>query len=276
METKAEWSKSDDDWNFPAENEDAQGWHGEDMDEPSTMTTQLPVVDGTPLTAFVDGEVAEAMEEAQPLWFGTRFSDISPELKQEAWVGLRRWVDQFVVQQNFTSELKPCWFQHHDVVNELYATMCADYKVWEEGAPSVGPLLSFQTYLPGLKQRLRESTIKFCTEDAHTWKEKKRLEYNETEWRSIRDSVSENVAVPRHKESKTTVRAVVGSDDSPITSSELVIGNLQQVDKLVPNLEVTDSSSPDSVTVTATFHRDDAVKWEHKITNDWVELVTED
>lgn len=269
------WS-DDDGWSFSAPTEDEPLWPGEKMGDADPATSPLPTVEGTPLPAHIDDEVAAAIEDGPELWFGTRFTDIPPELKQDAWVGLRKWVDQFIVEHDL-GFISPCWFQHPDVVNELYATMCAEYKVWEEGAPSVGPFLSFQTYLPGLKQRLRDSTMKFCLANEHKWEKPGPLVYNETDWNRTRDSISLNFDLSRDDECTLGVRAVVDTGTDSVLSNTLKIGSLRSNAKPIPTISVRDTADPSIVTVTATVHRDDAsLRWEQNTGNDWVELVSND
>lgn len=241
-------------------------------DEPvEPVTTENPVV-GSPLPSHVDGDVAVEAEADVNLWFGMRFDQIPAELKQEAWIELRRWVDQFVIQQNFIDVIPACWFQHPDVVNELYATSCADFKVWEEGAPSVGPFLSFQSYLPGLKERLRKSSLTNClSSKRHNWTIPAALEYDQEAWEKTRDTVVDVVQVQRTDE-KQRVRAAVQHEQGTVSSNSNSIGPTHDTVKVLPEILVRDRASAEEVLVEVIRHRDDDVTWQVESKGQWHEL----
>ena len=244
-------------------------------DDPEPVTTENPVV-GSPLPSHVDSEVAVEAAEEGSLWFGMKFDQIPAELKQEAWTELRRWVDQFVGQQNFFDVVSPCWFQHPDAVNELYATFCAEYKVWEEGAPSVGPFLSFQSYLPGLKQRLRDSTLKGClSAKRHTWSMPEPLKYDQEAWESTRDTVVEVMSVQRTDE-KQQVRAAVEHPMGTVASTSRQIGPAHQPVKAVPEIRVRDRAAVDEVLIEVLRHREDDVSWQVQRDGQWIEMEVPD
>lgn len=258
---------------------DTDGWaekladfdFGNFPDDAEPATTENPVV-GSPLPSHVDAEVAVEAAEEGSLWFGMKFGEIPAELKQEAWTELRRWVDQFVIQQNFIDVVSPCWFQHPDAVNELYATFCADYKVWEEGAPSVGPFLSFQSYLPGLKQRLRDSTLKGClSAKRHTWVEPQALQYDQEAWEKTRDTVVDVVSVYR-TDNKQEVRAAVKHAQGTVPSSSRQIGPTHQTVKVLPEIRVRDRAAVDEVLLEVVRHREDDVSWQIEREGKWHEL----
>lgn len=266
-ETTDGWP-DEDDWNFgPLEDAATKTNGGED---PDPATTPTPLVEGTPLPAHVDQDVIEAVDEAPAAWFGIQFDQIPAELSQEAWIELRRWVDRFIVQHNMSKEVRSCWFLHPDVVNELYATMCAEYKVWEEGAPGVGPFLSFQTYLPGLRQRLLESTQKFCVADEHKWNPEP-LKYDEMAWCRVRDTVKTTMAIPRDKSKTVSVR--VATDRGETTSNVVKMGAVTSPDRVVPTVEVLERAAPHEVSVSVTHHFNDPVSWQVSTGNDWIDLV---
>ena len=111
---------------------------------------------GTPLP-YVDPEVAaELAGEGPPVWMGTRWREIEAEHQWEAWNTLRRWVDWFVAEYRLvTSVVPPCWYKHSDLTAELYAAMCMEYKVWEEQAPGLGPMMMWHPHVEMLTARLR-------------------------------------------------------------------------------------------------------------------------
>ncbi|WP_431711450.1 hypothetical protein [Glutamicibacter uratoxydans] len=261
----------DEDWNFePLEQTAILPIQGGGS-VPATSPT--PTIQGTPLPAHVDDDVVEAVEDAPAVWFGIQFQRIPPELKQDAWIGLRRWVDCFVVQHNMSKEVRPCWFEHPDVVNELYATMCAEYKVWEEGAPGVGPFLSFHTYLPGLRQRLVESTQKFCSATEHKWEQPEPMKYDEARWSHVRDTVQTTKTIPRDESATVSVR--VTTDEGNKTSNVVKVGAVTTPHLVAPTLEVLERAAPDEVSVSATCHRKDPVSWQISAGNDWVDVEPE-
>lgn len=111
---------------------------------------------GTPLP-YVDPEIAaELAGEGPPVWMGTRWREIEAEHQWEAWNTLRRWVDWFVAEYRLvTSVVPPCWYKHSDLTAELYAAMCMEYKVWEEQAPGLGPMMMWHPHVEMLTARLR-------------------------------------------------------------------------------------------------------------------------
>ena len=263
---------------------DTSGWAGKladfDFEElPSAEqaepeTTPNPVV-GSALPSHIDSEVALEADGEANLWMGIRFDAIPAEHKQDAWTELRRWVDNFLIQQNFSDAVTACWFQHPDVVNELYATLCAEYKVWEEGAPSVGPFLSFQSYLPGLKQRLRDSTMKAClSSKRHTWEEPAPLAYDQEAWEKARDTVTDVVQVQR--EGKTVeVRVKVKNEELAVTSSTRKIGPVRKPDKVLPDIRVRDRAAAGEVLVQVLRHREDEVQWQIQHKGQWNDFDVE-
>lgn len=131
------------------EDEDPTDWEGPAAADDDEQT-------GTPLP-YVDPEVAaELAGEGPPVWMGTRWREIEAEHQWEAWNTLRRWVDWFVAEYRLvTSVVPPCWYKHSDLTAELYAAMCMEYKVWEEQAPGLGPMMMWHPHVEMLTGRLR-------------------------------------------------------------------------------------------------------------------------
>lgn len=264
------WVDDDANWDFP------------DMDDGDTA---VPVAQGDDndadatdkaLPSLVDDDIVQAMEEMPANWFGMRFEDIPIEDQQEAWIGLRRWVDRFVVAQNFGAAIAPCWFQHPDAVIELYSAMCADYKVWEEGSPSVGPWLSFQTYLPGFKQRLIDSTMKHCMKnDKHSWTPPAPMEYDENAWAAVRDTVTSQITIPRHETANTSVR-VKTRGESEVRSEAELVGALSRTDKVLPVVSVKDRSARSEVVFQVRNHREDDVVWQTMTDDVWEDFEVQE
>lgn len=123
---------------------------------------------------FTDPHLAQAveeqgLEEQYPVFLGTRWREITDvRVKREAWVWLREWVDGFVAQYRPTEGvIRPCWFRHPDVVAELWAVANAELKVWAEQMISTMPLTGFQAFLPGVWDRLLNSSMKECHDGHH-------------------------------------------------------------------------------------------------------------
>ncbi|MCV7717822.1 hypothetical protein M3A78_005880 [Micrococcus luteus] len=111
---------------------------------------------GTPLPYVAPEVAAELAGEGPPVWMGTRWREIEAEHQWEAWNTLRRWVDWFVAEYRLvTSVVPPCWYKHSDLTAELYAAMCMEYKVWEEQAPGLGPMMMWHPHVEMLTARLR-------------------------------------------------------------------------------------------------------------------------
>lgn len=129
-------------------------------DEPTDWEGPAAAADdgqtGTPLP-YVDPEVAaELAGEGPPVWMGTRWREIEAEHQWEAWNTLRRWVDWFVAEYRLVTSVVPaCWYKHSDLTAELYAAMCMEYKVWEEQAPGLGPMMMWHPHVEMLTARLR-------------------------------------------------------------------------------------------------------------------------
>ncbi|MCV7628621.1 hypothetical protein M3A82_004595 [Micrococcus luteus] len=132
-------------------------WIEDDEDEAWDETpavTDGPT--GTPLPYVDPGVAAELAQDGPPVWMGTRWRDIAAEHQWEAWNALRRWVDWFVAEYRLTtSVVPPCWYKHSDVTAELYGAMCMEYKVWEEQAPGLGPMMMWHPQVEMLTGRLR-------------------------------------------------------------------------------------------------------------------------
>lgn len=123
---------------------------------------------------FTDPHLAQAvqdqgLDEQYPAFLGTMWREITDVgVKREAWVWLREWVDGFVAQYRPNEGvIRPCWFRHPDVVAELWAVANAELKVWSEQMISTMPLTGFQAFLPGVWDRLLNSSMKECHDGHH-------------------------------------------------------------------------------------------------------------
>lgn len=121
----------------------------DDEDDDTWLNQEIPGPEQTDGEAaasplpYLDPEVEAALAaEGPPEWLGTRWRTIEPGQQWDAWNGLRRWVDWFIREYRLTtSDVPACWYRHPDLTAELYAAMCMEYKVWEEGAPGLAPMM---------------------------------------------------------------------------------------------------------------------------------------
>ncbi|XKH55578.1 hypothetical protein LG293_09940 [Citricoccus nitrophenolicus] len=124
---------------------------------------------GSPLP-YLDPEVEAALAaEGPPEWLGTRWRTLEPGQQWDAWNALRRWVDWFIREYRLTtSDVPPCWYRHPDLTAELYAAMCMEYKVWEEQAPGLAPMMMWHPNVAQLRTRLKEMTHEAgCVQNGH-------------------------------------------------------------------------------------------------------------
>lgn len=123
---------------------------------------------------FTDPHLAQAVEEQgldeqYPRFLGKMWREITDVSEQrEAWMWLREWVDGFVAQYRPNEGvIRPCWYRHPDAVAELWAVANAELKVWSEQMISTMPLTGFQAFLPGVWDRLANSSMKECHDGHH-------------------------------------------------------------------------------------------------------------
>ncbi|TFI02164.1 hypothetical protein E4P34_09305 [Kocuria rhizophila] len=147
-----------------------------DTDETATAaeTTGWDGVAASADDGFTDPHLAQAVEEQglddrYPEFLGTMWREITDVgVKREAWEWLREWVDAFVAQYRPKEEvIRPCWFRHPDAVAELWAVANAELKVWSEQMISTMPLTGFQAFLPGVWDRLANSSMRECHDGHH-------------------------------------------------------------------------------------------------------------
>lgn len=131
----------------------------QEKESASTATEVAPndEGDGTPLP-YVDQDVAEELVgDSAPTWLGMRWREIPEADQPAAWNGLRAWVDWLIKEYRLpTAVVPPCWYKHPDITAELYAGMNMEYKVWEEQAPSLSPMMFWHTNLQQMIHRLRK------------------------------------------------------------------------------------------------------------------------
>lgn len=174
---------------------------------------------GTPLPYQDQDVVAALAAEGPPEWLGTRWREIPAEQQWDAWNGLRRWVDWLVKEYRLTnSDVPVCWYRHSDITAELYAAMCMEYKVWEEQAPNLGPMMMWHPNLAQMIMRLKQMTKDAgCTQNgAHkepvAYSERvgaNEVDYDEDDWLTVASTIRTETTVERPQQGRSYVRASV-------------------------------------------------------------------
>ena len=230
---------------------------------------------GTPLP-YVDPEVAaELAGEGPPVWMGTRWREIEAEHQWEAWNTLRRWVDWFVAEYRLVTSVVPaCWYKHSDLTAELYAAMCMEYKVWEEQAPGLGPMMMWHPHVEMLTARLRRMVDEAGCAKTGAHKEPEAygdrpaftLDYDEDDFTAWAGTTREHDVLQRPEEGVQYVRArVVNADGEQIALSKPIgVGARPQSGHIEAALQFVSSSPADpSVHVQITSTDPSlAVEWE--------------
>ena len=209
---------------------------------------------GTPLP-YVDPEVAaELAGEGPPVWMGTRWREIEAEHQWEAWNTLRRWVDWFVAEYRLvTSVVPPCWYKHSDLTAELYAAMCMEYKVWEEQAPGLGPMMMWHPHVEMLTARLRRMVDETgCAKtgahkdpEAYGDRPAFTLDYDEDDFTAWAGTTREQDTLVRPEEGVQYLRARVlnGEGDEVAVSNPVGLAARRTPSKVTAEV-VTTSSTP--------------------------------
>ena len=172
---------------------------------------------GSPLP-YLDPEVEAALAaEGPPEWLGTRWREIESDQQWDAWNGLRRWVDWFIREYRLTtSDVPPCWYRHPDLTAELYAAMCMEYKVWEEAAPGLAPMMMWHPNLAQMRMRLKEMTHEAGCVQAGEHKEPVaysgtvgayELDYDEDDWITAASTIRTEKVIDRPEHGVKFVRA---------------------------------------------------------------------
>ncbi|MCV7686241.1 hypothetical protein M3C66_000055 [Micrococcus luteus] len=214
---------------------------------------------GTPLP-YVDPEVAaELAGEGPPVWMGTRWREIEAEHQWQAWNHLRRWVDWFVAEYRLvTSVVPPCWYKHSDLTAELYAAMCMEYKVWEEQAPGLGPMMMWHPHVEMLTARLRRMVDEAGCAKTGTHKEPEAygdrpaftLDYDEDDFTAWAGTTREEDVLERPEEGVQYLRArVVNADGEEVAVSNPIGLVARRAPSEVAAEVETTSSTPASPTV---------------------------
>lgn len=229
---------------------------------------------GTPLP-YVDPEVAaELAGKGPPVWMGTRWREIEAEHQWEAWNTLRRWVDWFVDEYRLvTSVVPPCWYKHSDLTAELYAAMCMEYKVWEEQAPGLGPMMLWHAHLEMMTSRLRRMGEEAGCENSGGHKEPEafagraafELAYDEDAWLAHTATTRERETIARPTDGVQYLRAaVVNADGETVTTSNPVGMKARRAGEVTAGLTITSAAVDEiELQVAVTGGREDVfVQWE--------------
>ena len=211
--------------------EESQPWQQEsfnaedDGSDVDVWSTAAPSLDGGGLVPFVDAGVEAELGEGPPAWMGIRWRDIDATDRAEAWTVLRQWVDWFIREYQINARTIPaCWFEHSDLLAELYAGMCAEYKIWEEGSPGLGAMTTWHPHVQALKGRLLlMSDDHTCAQNAKKthvpdvvelpWK------YDEGRWAALREGSLHVDELPR-TETERLWRPVTVSTEGEIRTGE--------------------------------------------------------
>jgi hypothetical protein len=182
---------------------------------------------GVGLPAFLDPDIEAELGEGPPEWMGIRWRDISAEDKPAVWTALRQWVDWFVREYQLnTSQITECWFEHSDIVAELYAGMCAEYKIWEEGTPGLGAMTTWHPHVQAMTARLaamvdkRQCHITGHQDDPADLA----FTYNQDRWARIRDGITTTVEVPREGINRRWRPIAVARGGEVIAGREILVG----------------------------------------------------
>ena len=176
---------------------------GEDGSDVDQWSTPAPAGDGERLKPFVDPVVEAELQEGPPAWMGIRWRDIDISDRAEAWTVLRQWVDWFIREYQMDAYAVPaCWYEHSNLVAELYAAMCAEYKIWEEGSPGLGAMTTWHPHVQALKGRLLSMTgdhsCSSSPEKTHVPDVVElRWAYNEERWSAVREGGLHTDELPR-------------------------------------------------------------------------------
>ncbi|ALV47876.1 hypothetical protein MB46_19590 (plasmid) [Arthrobacter alpinus] len=175
-------------------------------DDDGEGVRNTPEVEGSEsqLPPYIDQDVEAADDDAPPVWFGRRWREITDTTeKQEAWKHLRQWVDWLKAEYKIVDgEIPNCWYLHTDITAELYAGQCAEYKVWEEGAPGLSPLTTWHPHLVAMRGRIKgladicNRNKKHTPDEASNGKEPFTLTHDEDQWHHHINSLVEVQLVP--------------------------------------------------------------------------------
>lgn len=258
---------------FNADDNDVDLWS---TAAPSPETTDT-------LAPFVDPAIEAELQEGPAAWMGIRWRDIASEDKAEAWTELRQWADWFIREyQVKSSMLPPCWFEHADMVAELYAAMCAEYKVWEEGSPGLGAMTTWHPHVQALRARLAAMTAaRTCNAKKMHAADQPDLpwRYEEARWTQVRDGALHTTDLPRADEDRWWRPSAVTDKGEIISGPETTVSRSDMAQAALEAVTVLSDAS--SKATRARIQAVGAVRetyWEYSETRDgpWTRHIPDD
>jgi hypothetical protein len=246
----------------------ADPFNADEDDSPDLWSSQATEGDAG-LPPFIDPEIeAELEAEGPPDWMGIRWRDIAPEDKAQAWTALRQWVDWFIREYNCNSvDITPCWYEHADMVAELYAGMCAEYKIWEEGSPGLGAMTTWHPHVQAMKVRLAAMVAaRQCSAKAQHQDDPVDLPftYDTIRWAAVRDSISVVTELPR-TDANRYWRPVTGDGTGELVHGEEVfVGSLTEASAAILGTTILSGADARTVQVRHTAPANQSASyWEH-------------
>ena len=148
--------------------------------------------------------------------------------------------------------MRACWFLHSNITAELYAAMCMEYKVWEEQAPGLGPMMLWHAHVDMLVGRLRRMGEDAGCESSGAHREPEafgergafELDYDESVWQAHTAGWRESETLARPGEGVRFVRAaVVDADGKTATVSNPVGMRACEAPELAARLAVVSGAA---------------------------------
>ncbi|MFW0168766.1 hypothetical protein [Rothia sp. P4278] len=173
-------------------------------------------------------------------FLGYAWREIDDDLRRDAWVWLRGWVDWFAVTYKVDKKLLPgCWFLHSDVVEFLWVGANAEVKAWHNPDASLTPFTAWHAYYPGLIQRLAGCSQVRCRNGEHQVEQQfngavdpNAIDTDEWAWQRLLHQVTD----VNQQVSAGSWRAVLVTKDGTEVRSEKV----EVPEKALPFLHVTE------------------------------------
>lgn len=227
---------------------------------------------GSALPHLDDELASELASEGPPSWLGTRWRDIPAEEQQQAWIGLRQWVDWLIQEFQLPPQKLPaCWFRHPAIVAELHAGMNVEYKVWEEGAPTLNPMITWLPHLQAMLARIQGivANLTGCASGQHQEPEIMARDYDEDLWRATVYSRREQQQISRAEEDAPAQRMrarLVNSDGDELASTPAIepapIQGPEEPQLHVSGERIPGTSSTTITVVAENISADDRIVWE--------------
>jgi len=261
----------------------------ETHDESSDHDGDASVQFGSPLPEFLDGDIAQQLDhDLPPVWFGVRWRDIAAHQQAEAWNALRNWVDWLIAEYRLSVyDVPACWYKHSNIVAELYAAMCMEYKVWEEQEPGLSPTMFWHTNLQQIVMRLKQMVddAGCAREGQHkepvTYGEKPafQLDYDENDWKQHIQQAVVTRQVVRPATAMTLVRARIANGNGETVAISEPVGIKAPLDGSSTDVRLEFLATHGTETVVQAWWEnpedDQQLVWETSAPDDldvWVEM----